>query len=514
MGPANQRILLPVLLFVALSACFGAWALSSPAGSAPDDPFHLASIWCASDLPGQECTPAGGSADKGTVNRLLPQDLVGSPCYARHSEQSAACQRTLGSELVPSPANNGLYPQGFYAVMHPFAGDDVTASVLTMRLVNGILGSALITLALVLAPAGLRRASALAWLVGLVPLGMFFVPSTNPSTWTIIGLGTYWVFMLRYLTEPSGRMNWLAGGLAVFTAVLTVSSRVDGSAYLCVVTAACLLLSIRRFRDALGPRLVLPILVGIAAFVRFVTLQSSNVLVSGASPHDASEPGRQGLGLLVNNLFNFPTYLAGMFGQTFGLGWLDTYLPPAVGATSCVLAVVLVVLTAGSYWTWKRLAVALLGIAVVAVPILVLQQSHAFVGEVVQPRYVYPLLLVFLGAAAYTAEWSAAPGLTLRRAHVVFFVVGASVANAFALHTEIKRYVMGLAVRRLNLDTGQEWWWSSGPSPLLLWMIGSVAGVLAFSALAGFARSAAVPVGPVSAEVADEREPVSALDPA
>jgi hypothetical protein len=393
--------------------------------------------------------------------------------------------------------------------MHLFAGGDVARSVLTMRLANGLLASVLITAALLLAPRGLRRASALSWLVGLVPLGMFFVPSTNPSTWTIIGIGTYWVFLLQFLTRRSGWTRWLSGGLAVLAALLAVSSRVDGSAYLCVATAAAVLLAITRLRDLRAARFVLPVVIGVAAFLRFVTLQASNVLVSGASPHDGSEPGRHGLGLLVDNLFNFPTCLAGMFGQSFGLGWLDTYLPPAVSATTCALAVALVLFSAGSYWAWKRLAVALVGAAVVAVPLLVLQQSHAFVGEVVQPRYVYPLVLVFFGVATFTAERAGSPALAIRRAHVVVLVLGASVANAVALHTEIKRYVMGLDVRRLNLDAGQEWWWSSGPSPLGLWLIGSMAGAAAFTVLAGFARVTIVAAEAVQPEVAAERASVA-----
>lgn len=491
----RKQVLLAVALFLTLFASFGAWALSSPTGSSPDDPFHLASIWCASDLPGRECDSVGGTADKGTENRLLPQDLVGSPCYARLSGQSAACQSRLGSGLVASPANDGLYPGTFYTVMHVFAGQDVARSVVTMRLVNGGLAALLITLALVLSPIGLRRASALAWLVGLVPLGMFFVPSTNPSAWTVVGIGTYWVFLLRFLAGPRGRATWLAGAMAVVSALLTVSSRVDGSAYLCVVTGASMLLAIDRLRDLLSLRSVLPVVVALAAFVRFVTLQASDVLVSGASPLDANAPGRHGLSLLTNNLFNYPTYFAGMFGQSFGLGWLDTFMPPAVGATSAALAAVVLVLSIGSYWTWKRVAVGLLGAAVVAVPVLVLQQSHAFVGEVVQPRYVYPLVLVFVGAACYTSERPGARPLVLRRAHLVILVVGASFANAFALHTQIKRYVTGLQGRGLDLDTARQWWWSWGPTPMTLWLIGSVAGLAAFAALAGHVR-----VAPVSAD--------------
>src|SRR4051794_20636101 len=105
MAASARRVLLPVGLFLALGLTFATWAVSSPPGSSPDDPFHLASIWCARDLPGAECARTGGTADAGTVNRLLPGDLVGSPCYAMDSSKSAACERTLSSELVATPVN-------------------------------------------------------------------------------------------------------------------------------------------------------------------------------------------------------------------------------------------------------------------------------------------------------------------------------------------------------------------------------------------------------------------------
>jgi hypothetical protein len=508
-GGGRKQVLLAVALFLTLFGSFGAWAMSSPVGSSPDDTFHLGSIWCASDVPGRECDLVGGAADKGTENRLLPADLIGSSCYAMHKKESAACQRRLDGGLVPSPTNDGLYPGTFYSVMHLFAGHDAARSVVTMRVVNGGIAALLISVALVLAPIGLRRASALAWLVGLVPLGMFFVPSTNPSTWTIIGIGTYWVFLLRFLTGPRGRGTWLAGVMAVVSALLAVSSRVDGSAYLCVVTGASLLLGVDRLRDLLSPRSVLPVLIGLAAFVRFATLRASDVLVSGASPLDANEPGRHGLSLLTNNLFNYPTYLVGMVGQSFGLGWLDTSMPPAVGPTGAALVAIVLVLSIGSYWTWKRVAVGLLCATVVAVPLLVLQQSHAFVGEIVQPRYAYPLVLVVLGAVSYTSERPGARPLALRRSHLVILVAGASLANALALHTQIKRYVTGLGGRALDLDAAREWWWTAGPSPQALWMIGSVVGLAAFAALAGFARVAPVAADATVPETPGSRESVA-----
>ena len=42
------KILRPLSLFLLGVVAFGSWALSSAVGSAPDDDYHLTSIWCSS----------------------------------------------------------------------------------------------------------------------------------------------------------------------------------------------------------------------------------------------------------------------------------------------------------------------------------------------------------------------------------------------------------------------------------------------------------------------------------
>jgi hypothetical protein len=47
-------------------ACGGAWALSSPIGSSPDDGYHQTTIWCVdASSPDSECTVVGETATGG-----------------------------------------------------------------------------------------------------------------------------------------------------------------------------------------------------------------------------------------------------------------------------------------------------------------------------------------------------------------------------------------------------------------------------------------------------------------
>jgi hypothetical protein len=54
-------------------------------------------------------------------------------------------------------------------------------------------------------------------------------------------------------------------------------------------------------------------------------------------------------------------------------------------------------------------------------------------------------------------------------------VVAVSMANALALHTNIRRYVTGADMPSVDLDSGAEWWWNIPVSPMFVWIVGSVA---------------------------------------
>ncbi len=98
----------------------------------------------------------------------------------------------------------GAYPPVFYAVMGWFAGDNITSSVIAMRLINSALFVALGTLLFVLLPAMRRPTLVWGWLITTMPLGLFLIASNNPSGWAVTGVGTAWLALLGYY-ESSGQ---------------------------------------------------------------------------------------------------------------------------------------------------------------------------------------------------------------------------------------------------------------------------------------------------------------------
>jgi hypothetical protein len=93
-------------------------------------------------------------------------------------------------------------------------------------------------------------------------------------------------------------------------------------------------------------------------------------------------------------------------------------------------------------------------------------------------------MMVFLGTMLLTKN-----GLPVvsDRGRLWFVIIALTLANAIALHTNIRRYTTGIRVQGFNLDEPREWWWPFFPdflSPNALWFIGSLAfGVLIWALL-------------------------------
>ncbi len=131
-------IWLPLAFFV---TCTG-WALASPVGAAPDDDYHLASIWCAQGERGGVCVDPG--VEPATL--LVPAPVVQSAvCYAFKADVTADCQDEVltSTELAGTQHINqidGLYPGAYYTAMSVFVGPDVERSVTVMRLLQRAAG--------------------------------------------------------------------------------------------------------------------------------------------------------------------------------------------------------------------------------------------------------------------------------------------------------------------------------------------------------------------------------------
>lgn len=473
------RWLSPVVLVASVFFALAAWACSSPPGSAPDDDFHLSSIWCAFPS-GDTCqlVAAPHKREVGVEQRWLSKAVVDADCYRFHPWVSGACeaaQEATPQPQVPGRVNAGLYPYGYHEVMHLFVGSSVTDSVLLMRLFNGLV--AIVFVGAALAVSRHRRAIGLAWGVGLGPLTAFLIASTNPTSWAVIGLGTLWAFLLALFDATSVRRRAVALTGVVASYALASIARADSPVIGSVIVGVCVIgyLPWRRGPWKFGAGVAAAIV--LAAAIQYEGSTASRVSAGGL--HVAGQHGQGGsrFGLLATNVFHLPDFLMGLFGGFGGLGWLDTPVPAAAVAAYALAAMWIVIAAFRSHGR-VRIALTVILVALAAIPLEVLFAARELFGAAVQPRYVLPLFIAALGlaaAAAYDTGW--AP----RRRNLILVGVALAIANAYALQANEARYTVTNAKISLLLSHGS--WSPFRHIPAdAVWMLGGLAGLVAWMA--------------------------------
>jgi hypothetical protein len=496
-----RTLTIAVVMTVGIITLLGAWALASPVGSSPDDHFHLPSIWCAAGSDAKHCS-ISGNGQEAAVPSLV---LAASTCFAFRGDVSAACQKNLTTGSLSTIDWNGQYadyPPVFYRTMNLLVSGNVVASVLAMRFFNALLAACLFLAILLLAPRSIRQAVFVSSLVGSVPLGLFIVASNNPSSWAVLGLSTYWAFLLIALESPKRPVIVSAYLLAGLTALMAAGSRADAAAYIAISTIAVVLLTLHTpggaFRTIFRARLIpIALVMGLAvlAFLRSAQAGIATGGISGSTMASTMGPlgtlGRiQDLisGMQVKAVMDWlmfiPAFTAGAFGG-WGLGWLDTPMPGPVVWTVFPAVLILLFVGLGAMYRGKWFAVALVALLVVALPTWVAVTGGDAPGSNVQPRYIYPLVLVLIGIAL-TRQWRA-DTFRLATSQWVVLVVALSTVHSLALHANMRRYLTGTDVYLFDLNANYEWWWNSGPSPMFVWLLGTAAfALLATLALATF----------------------------
>lgn len=470
--------LAPLLAFMAL----GAWAFASPIGAGPDDDYHLVSIWCASGGSDQ-CLP--GTEEN---TRIVPSAFRELTCYVQLEARSAACQDVVWPTWDGDPWEThrgnfgGEYPPLYYATMHIFAGDDIQVSALVMRLFNAALFVGLATALFVLLPVTRRRTLLWGWLVTLVPLGMFIIPSNNPSGWAVTGVGTAFLALLGWF-ETEGRRRWALGALYIVGMLMAAGARGDAAVYAAGATVTVLILMFTRTR----PQVIATILPAVGLLIAVAFFASAGQAGVGAigftgggggpAAVPISDDGSQGaplsgFGLAAYNLLMLPFLWTGVWG-TWGLGWFDTQLP-AIVPWAAVSAFVVVAFAGLGRMTWRK-AIAVSGVLLVliALPVYVLTTGGHLVGTQLQPRYLLPLIVLF--ALLLLTEPLGGP-LKFTRLQTIAILGALTIANFVSLQVNIRRYVTGADQQGLNLDSGAEWWWTGFPvGPNWVWIVGALA---------------------------------------
>jgi len=475
--PVLAAITVPIALFAALVA----WGFSSPVGSSPDDDYHMASIWCGAGLREGLCE----KGDKPDERRVPATLLEYSGCYAFKPTASADCAQKPSSVLVNTSRGNfnASYPPLFYGALSIFASADVASSILLMRAANALLFTSVWTALFFALRPGSRGPLLWSGLATIVPLGMFLIPSVNPSSWAVMSAMGLWIALTALWRERARNRLILLGSLAVAMLLAASGARSDAAAYSATAAVIAVVLSLPTKWKNRRNLVLLAASVGavIVAAAFFSSSGQSSVLSLNTTP-DVQRNLPDTIALALANLVLLPELWAGALG-TSGLGWLDTKLPGSVWVPTLLVFAGLLFWGLKVMTKRKAVSLILLLLGLIAVPLYVLVKDNVMVGAGVQPRYVLPLIIIFIGVALFGF---ASDNLGLSRLQGVIVGVLLVVANTVALHTNIRRYVTGIDRQGANLDSQAEWWWQGTLSPMGTWTVGVLAFAIAMAGLVAY----------------------------
>lgn len=502
------RVKLSALTAIALVLLGTVWAFASPRGSSADEGFHLTNIWCAWG----ETELCQLDPDRGVAS--VPDALISSSCYTVWpSQEGAGCLAGLPMDLVETDKisyPSYSYSIGFFKTMRAFAGENLDLSVQIMRIFNVLLAGFFLFWALAVSTRSVARGLAISWGVSIIPIGIFFIASVNPSSWTIIGTGVYWAFLASALsaeskTKKQERLLWLG---VVSSAILALLARTDSGIYLVVASVAVL---VWRSREIYEKASIKTFVSGVIAFTALIAVtlaiitnrfQSLTFTFPGAqtsTDHPAS---------LTKALLELPAFAFGLFGgqvpkfivkeseldqgedgysyhgYIFGVGWTEFPLPSLVGLIIGAAAFAVILLGLNRY-TKPRLVAVIIIIGAFVMQMVLMRASQGFSlinNSNLQPRYFFPYAILLMGIAA-SISVSRKPFLS--RAQALFLVTPLILAGSLAWLAVATRYAVSPLATYTNFGQPVDWWWNFGPGRLAWFIVAVVATTFWFSLAVG-----------------------------
>jgi hypothetical protein len=473
-----------ILIVFAGAISLFTWVFASPIGAPPDGDFHMASIWCAQGDRLGMCK-VEKIKNSNQVELLTPrtfsryQNPYGHFCYVGNSGASAGCtnivDETSVTELVASgrifPVNQISSP--FYDFNSRLSSRNIETGAFKIRIANVLFFIGIASLLLTIFKK-YRVVTALAFLVGLGPWGSFLISSIHPSAWTITLLPLFLVCLFAVIKERSTVLRIFAGLAAVLIWFVAQDVRSDSRYFLVIALFTAIVWGINIRRELTSQPLWLKVSGVGALFIIYAQLLhplARNVL--GAFEFSQ-----------LDQVFNLtttkvPLTLMNLFGGNYGLGSSDTPLSDLV--VFCGIASLFLIIYTTAHRVSRRnwLIVFLMSTLLV---LLTLRADLDNVGT--SGRYILPLYLMCLVTYLASVETSSSRPLisSITISRILAFTL--TLGNSIAMHQTMRRYITGIDVIGWNLNKNAEWWWTVGPSPMTIWMLGTIAfGVTATLAL-------------------------------
>jgi hypothetical protein len=468
---------------LSLLTVFICWSVSSPLGSAPDDAFHAAQIWCAKGLASDNCKIISVNGDRLTVE--VPK--VSPNCFWNPRMANASCVNE-SQERLPQQVTFGTsdYPGGEYKALSLLVSDNPVSSLLSMRVFGGIIACVLVLAILILADTKKRAAFLISWIAVISPHGLFFISSINPTGWSFLSVSTSWLFLLMLIENPwSNRSNKIRGTvLFVFLLIsmlIGLASRWDTWVFLAATYAVSVFIanidkhwiSLSRLALFVGSAIGIALVVSrfnpkMGYFLEFNPVQNQTGMGLG-----------QYLQYILVHLVEFP---AGVFGSDWGwggLGGLYPSTPPVVGIVGLAFAISIIIVATLKLNINQIIASSFIALLMLGATFQQQNVGRFYVGDMVAPRYLMGLVAVFLAVIVLTSE----RGLQFFDIpHFRFGSIAAiALTHSLALYSNMDRFItfgLGTTGTFKGFNQTGRWWWNTSVSPYMVWALGTASFVL------------------------------------
>lgn len=439
------------------------WSLTTPVGGYPDDAFHFANTWCDDGLEGFKCS----AADDGSFRRVPNVFTDGSPWW----------EPTGYGEVFGDFSNS--YPRFFYSVTRLIAFDNVVASVFFIRLFNSLVTVFMLAFVLKVSQKDLRFPFVASWLVVGPSLLFYYTSSNHPMAWSYLAVGTGWVFAASIILSRNWRCAILNATGLTFSVVLAIGARPEGQLlaglFLLFGVVTGLILRIRQLREDgavirrgflwTGPPIISVLAVLVA--VRFGSSESTALL---------RELGQTLQTGIWTKLIETPYLYLRALGSNVRVSE-----DPTFGIQFPISAIVfgaIIMIGFSRFSIQNAIAIFISGVAAFLAPYSSIVDSRGVLFT--PPRYLVPFIILLVASFLIGIEIQEDKAV---RAQWKVVSLGLFVAHALALHGAFRPFIVGESVDwKPNLNDGLKWWWQVGPSPVTVWIMGSLAfGYLIYS---------------------------------
>jgi hypothetical protein len=213
------------------------------------------------------------------------------------------------------------------------------------------------------------------------------------------------------------------------------------------------------------------------AYTALVGLTALPFLISGRIPGIGSfgtlfgfgsiNPERSWNEVLAYNTLNSYKLFSGLLGG-WGINWLDFFIPQYIFLILQLRVLITLVIAFAQFN--KMFAIGILGLTgMLLIYLWILQIDLNLIGEMVQPRYLYPLFIFSLGFIIFSSEKL----LSISNNYKFLLALGFTIPNSLAIFYTLRRYVTGIDIKSWNLDAYIEWWPLFG-TPMIYWILSSL----------------------------------------